>query len=140
MIRETKGNLKIPYRIVRLANGVASIESLEHGETFHPVVGPVAEAEALYVKQLRLPERMREYAGEFVIWDVGLGAAANVLTVLRAAQGIAGKLRVVSFDHTLAPLQFGLKHAGELGYFGGFESAVERFVKEQFVDFSNGAQ
>jgi len=80
---EAPDNLKL-YRIAKLANGVASVHSLEHKETFHPVVGPVAEAEALYVRQLRLPERMGESDGEFVIWDVGLGAAANVLTVLRA--------------------------------------------------------
>ena len=48
----------------------------------------MAEAEALYVKQLSLVERVREQEGEFVIWDVGLGAAANALTVLRAAREI----------------------------------------------------
>jgi tRNA U34 5-methylaminomethyl-2-thiouridine-forming methyltransferase MnmC len=104
------------------------------------VVRPVAEAEALYVKQLRLPERMRACAGQFIIWDVGLGAAANVLTVLRAARDIPGELLVVSFDHTLAPLKFGLEHAGELGYFGGFEDIVARFIAEQELPFDNGAQ
>jgi tRNA U34 5-methylaminomethyl-2-thiouridine-forming methyltransferase MnmC len=133
-------NLKIPYRIVKLGNGVSSIHSLEHDETFHPVVGPVAEAEGLYVKQLRLPQRMRQCAGEFVIWDVGLGAAANVLTVLRAAREIEGKLRVVSFDHTLAPLEFGLRHANELGYFDGFENTLRRLLSDHQVEFANGAQ
>jgi hypothetical protein len=47
------------------------------------VIGPEAEAEALHVRQLRLPERLRT-RGEFVIWDVGLGAAANAIAVLRA--------------------------------------------------------
>lgn len=72
------------YKIVKLASGVYSVHSLAERETFHPVIGPVAEAEALYVKQLCLPERVATHHGEFVIWDVGLGAAANVLTVLRA--------------------------------------------------------
>src|SRR5439155_19684217 len=52
----------IGYKIVRLANGVHSVHSLAHRETFHPVIGPVAEAEALYVKQLRLAERIRRQA------------------------------------------------------------------------------
>jgi tRNA U34 5-methylaminomethyl-2-thiouridine-forming methyltransferase MnmC len=125
---------------VKLANGVASIHSLEHDETFHPVVGPVAEAEALYVKQLRLPQRMAECRGEFVIWDVGLGAAANVLTLLRAARQIEGRLHIVSFDHKLAPLEFGLQHASELGYFGEFESTLKRFLSDHAVAFHNGAQ
>ena len=72
------------YRIVRLANGAHSVHSLAHHETFHPVVGPVAEAEALYVRQLRLAERVQPHQGEFVLWDVGLGAAANAITALRA--------------------------------------------------------
>ena len=64
------------YKLVRLANGAYSIHSVAEGETFHPVVGPVAEAQALYVNQLKLRERVRDEPGEFVIWDVGLGAAA----------------------------------------------------------------
>ena len=123
-----------------MANGVASIHSLEHGETFHPVVGPVAEAEALYVRQLRLPRRMREGDEEFVIWDVGLGAAANVLTMLKAAEDIPGKLRIISFDHTLAPLDFGLQHAHELGYFEGFEDVLKDFLRNHHVTFQNGQQ
>src|SRR5437867_2774571 len=119
---------------------MASIHSLEHNETFHPVVGPVAEAEALYVRQLRLPERMRACHEEFVLWDVGLGAAANVLTVLRASHQIPGKLRVVSFDHTLAPLEFGLEHAPELGYFADFEDPLKQLLRTHHVQLPNGQQ
>ena len=45
------------YQLVQLTSGGYSLHSLLHGETFHPVIGPVAEAEALYVNQLRLRER-----------------------------------------------------------------------------------
>src|SRR6266571_1225165 len=112
------------YKIVRLANGVHSVHSLAHGETFHPAIGPVAEAEALYVKQLRLVERVREQEGEFVIWDVGLGAAANALAVLRSTRHLACAIRLVSFDNTTEPLQFFFNHAKPLGYFRGFPSTV----------------
>src|SRR5471032_2841462 len=99
------------YQLVRLNNGICSVRSLIDDETFHPVVGPVAEAEALYVNQLRLCERLKNHSGEFVIWDVGLGGAANALTVLRATKNIACNIRLVSFDHTLEPLEFALKNA-----------------------------
>src|SRR6476660_10442 len=98
------------YKLVQLANGVHSVHSLAHRETFHPVIGPVAEAEALYVKQLRLVQRLQKHSGEFVIWDVGLGAAANALTVLRATRDITSLIRLVSFDNTIEPLCFALAH------------------------------
>ena len=82
---------------------------------------------------------MRDCRGEFVTWDVGLGAAANVLTVLRASQDIAGKLRIVSFDHTLAPLEFGLQHARELGYFDGFAEPLKALLRDHEVTFRHGA-
>src|SRR5207249_4578926 len=62
------------YKLVQLANGARGVHSLAYGETMHPVIGPAAEAVGLYVKQLRLVQRIRKHAGEFVIWDVGLGA------------------------------------------------------------------
>jgi hypothetical protein len=128
------------YQLVRLNNGICSVRSLADGETFHPVVGPVAEAEALYVNQLRLRERLQNQAGEFVIWDVGLGAAANALTVLRATRDIACQIRLVSFDHTLEPLEFALQHAADLGYFGGYEHHLQAFLREHRVTFQDGPQ
>ena len=130
------------YRLVKLANGTHSVHSVAHRETFHPVIGPVAEAEALYVNQLRLPERIAQHRGEFVIWDVGLGAAANVLTVLRATRdakpadaGHRQQLRIVSFDHTLEPLRFALEHASSLGYFDAFDGAVRTLLERHVVTF-----
>ena len=128
------------YQLVRLNNGICSVRSLADAETFHPVVGPVAEAEALYVNQLRLRERLKNHSGEFVIWDVGFGAAANALTVLRATKDIACKIRLMSFDHTLEPLEFALQHAAELGYFGGCEDHLKEFLREHRVKFQDGAQ
>jgi len=125
--------------VVTLANGVASVYSADYDETFHPVIGPVAEAEALYVRQLRLPERVRDCTEEFVIWDVGLGAAANVLTVLRALSTYKRAVNVVSFDCTLEPLQFGLQHGGELGYFDGFEELIQKLLCDYSVAFQHGA-
>jgi len=116
------------YQLVRLKNGTHSIRSLAEDETFHPVVGPVAEAEALYVKQLRLRQRLQLHEGEFVVWDVGLGAAANAIAVLRAASDLPCSLRIISFDRTLEPLEFALRHAAELGYFSGYEKAARELL------------
>jgi tRNA U34 5-methylaminomethyl-2-thiouridine-forming methyltransferase MnmC len=126
------------YQLVRLANGVHSIRSIAENETFHPVVGPVEEARQLYVEQLRLPQRIAAAKREFVIWDVGLGAAANVLTLLEAASESHANVRVLSFDHTLQPLEFAIQHARELGYPQPFVTELAALAKQQHVRFSRG--
>ncbi len=126
------------YELVRVASGAWSVRSRRDGETFHPVVGPVHEAEALYVRQLDLAARARATPGEFVLWDVGLGAAANVLTALRALADVPVRVRVESFDHTLAPLAFARAEHESLGYFGGYCDAVDTLLDRREAAWNNG--
>jgi tRNA U34 5-methylaminomethyl-2-thiouridine-forming methyltransferase MnmC len=127
------------YRIVKLANGSHSVHSLAHAETFHPVVGPVTEAHALYVTQARLRERLQQPATQpFVIWDVGLGAAANSLTILQAAREISCAVSLISFDHTLAPLEFALAHPEHLEYLAGHQHQLRDLLEHQHVTFQEG--
>jgi tRNA U34 5-methylaminomethyl-2-thiouridine-forming methyltransferase MnmC len=128
------------YRIIKLANGAHSIHSLAHHETFHPVIGPVAEAEALYVRQLRLVERIERHTGDFIVWDVGLGGAANALTFLRATRDTPSSIHLLSFDHTLEPLEFALHHTAALGYLAGYETHLRRLVETQRAVFRDGGQ
>jgi tRNA U34 5-methylaminomethyl-2-thiouridine-forming methyltransferase MnmC len=116
------------YQLVRVANGAWSVHSTAEDETFHPVVGPVAEAEALYLRQLDLRSRISRSATEFVIWDVGLGAGGNVLTILNATQDIPTNIRILSFDRTIEPLRFALQHREALGYVGGYAAAIEELA------------
>ena len=125
------------FEIVTVARGARSVRSLRHGETFHPGVGPMEEARSLHATQQRLVERARELgAGPFVVWDVGLGAAANALAVLEAFRDTGAMPRAVemhSFDRTLAPLEFALGRAAELGYFEGWETAVAGLLRDGAV-------
>jgi tRNA U34 5-methylaminomethyl-2-thiouridine-forming methyltransferase MnmC len=126
------------YQLVRLANGVHSIRSQAEHETFHPVVGPAEEARQLYVEQLRLPEKISAAGREFVLWDVGLGAAANVLTLLEASTGAHATIRILSFDHTLKPLGFAIQHASELVYPLPFVGELNALFTKQQVHFTRG--
>ena len=128
------------YKLVQLRNGAFSVHSTSHGETMHPGLGPKAEAQELYVRQLRLTERQRETHGEFVIWDVGLGAAANASTVFRNSRGLANRLHVISFEHTLEPLRFALQSSAALDYLGGYEPVIEQLIRRGAVMFDNGGQ
>ena len=115
-----------------VASGATSVHSFEHGETFHPVVGPMAEARGLHVGESRLAGRVASGAGPFVIWDVGLGAAANAIAVLEALSGVetAREIELHSFDSTTAPLEFAAVHATELGYLTQWMPAVGTLLAE----------
>lgn len=127
------------YRIVKLTSGVHSVHSLSYGETFHPVIGPEAEAEALYVRQLNLRERVTHHSTPFVMWDVGLGAAANPITVLRALHDIPARLHILSFDETTEPLRFALEHAATLRYLLGYENPLGELLLNGSVSFPKGS-
>jgi hypothetical protein len=126
------------YQLVQLANGAKTLFSAGYCEKMHPGLGPQAEAELLYVRQLRICERLRNHSGEFVIWDVGLGAAANAIAALRATREISGQLRIISFDNTSEPLEFALKNATALGYPAGYENQTAGLLRERRVEFENG--
>lgn len=123
----------VSYELIKLRNGAFSLRSLEYGETMHPAIGPLAEAEALYVDQLHIPERLAQHKGPFVVWDVGLGAAANAIAVLNATRG--HELLLLSFDSTTEPLRFALAHTDELGYLKPFRTHLESFLRRAEVRF-----
>lgn len=108
--------------MVTVQSGARSLRSRDHRETFHPVVGPMAEARALHVVQQRLRERALALEGQMVIWDVGLGAAANAVAALEGLEGCEAQLH--SFDITDTALAFALEHAQELEYLAPFQDAA----------------
>jgi queuine tRNA-ribosyltransferase len=126
------------YQLVQLRNGAQTLFSASYGEKLHPGLGPAAEAELLYVRQLQICERMKNGVGEFVVWDIGLGGAANALALLRATREIPGRLRVVSFDNTAEPLAFALKNAAALEYPAGYETQLAELLEKKRVEFQNG--
>jgi len=126
------------YELVRVASGAHSVHSLAYKETFHPVIGPVAEAEALYVRQTRLIERLSAAGSEFVIWDIGLGAAANPVTVLNSLTDVAAqctRLKIISFDQTIEPLRFALSNVHSLPFLRGYEAHLDDLISDKEVRF-----
>jgi len=104
----------------------------------HPGFGPTLEAETLYIRQLKVRERMQQQADEFVVWDVGLGAGANPLTLLRQTRDLSCPLRILSFDNTSGPLEFALGHADQLPYFHDYQNTVRDLLKQKRIEFSDG--
>ncbi len=69
-----------------------------------------------------------------VVWDVGLGAAANALAVLEEWREMSAPLHLHSFDSTLKPLSFAREHAAELEYLLPWTDAVEKLCWNYAAD------
>ena len=118
------------FEIVTVESGAKSLRSLEFGQTFHPVTGPMAEAVALHVVQQRLASRVAACEKPFVIWDVGFGAAANTIAAIDALADCGREVRIHSFDKTSAPIEFALLHADALGYIAAHEKSLRELLSE----------
>jgi tRNA U34 5-methylaminomethyl-2-thiouridine-forming methyltransferase MnmC len=104
---------KSPFEIVKTTMGATSIKDNGTGEILHNPVGPWEESRALYVKQSNLEERLLESRPEpLVLYDVGLGAAFNVVAALEVfyklkASGRSFRdLQIMSFETDLTLLDF----------------------------------
>jgi len=122
---DREGHPRGSHEIVQTRGGALAMRSLVDGEVMHPGVGPLVEAEQLYVRQSRL--RARLLAGEggsvdrLVLFDVGLGAGSNALAARSASEALpegAARLELVSFERDLGALELALATAEPFGWCG----------------------
>lgn len=118
------------FEIVTTTAGALSIRNNVVNEIMHNPVGPWAEANALYIEPSQLAKRLNSPGPELVIFDVGLGAAANALAALHCARGKARTMRLVSFELDLELLQFALENSIQFEHFRGFEGAIGTLLKD----------
>lgn len=116
------------YEVHVAEEGFASIRQISSGEIMHSHTPPMVEAKALYVDQSGLAERLRlpaeadpSAAAPLVIWDLGLGAAANAMAAIHcyeaeASQGPVRPLRVISFESDLDSLRLAMTHKNRFEY------------------------
>jgi len=129
---EGVSNEGVSHEIVQTRGGALAIRSLADGEVMHPGVGPLVEAEQLYVRQSRLRERLvaRE-ADRLVLFDVGLGAGSNALAARSASEGLpaaAARLELVSFERDLGALELALAAGEAFGWRGEAADAARALL------------
>ena len=100
----------------------------------HPIVGPVAEAESLYVKGLDLVARAGRM-DRFCVWDIGMGAAANALVATRALLGATPNIEIISFDHTAGALRFAAEHRDDFQYVADFIPEINELLADRDIAF-----
>jgi queuine tRNA-ribosyltransferase len=116
------------YEVHKAWEGFASIRQISSGEIMHSRTAPMEEANRLYIEQSNLAERLplpanedAESAEPLVIWDVGLGAAANAMAAIncyeeQAALGPVRPLRIISFENDLDSLRLAFRHNRDFPY------------------------
>lgn len=133
--------MKINHELVVFENGEISLKDLALGETMHSKIGPWDEANAIYVEQSGLATRLEsqdESAPSLVLFDVGLGLAANSLAALECRNRLVQtgkkvrKLRIISFENDLSGLRLALNHRDQFPFFSGFEGILEELLSQGF--------
>jgi queuine tRNA-ribosyltransferase len=118
--RRSERGLKLgDYEVIEQEAGFSSIRQVSSGEIMHSVSPPEEEARHLYLEPSRLRERLTDGRSEspLIIWDVGLGAAANAMALIKAtesllSEGIAFRrsLQIESFERDLDSLRLACRH------------------------------
>jgi queuine tRNA-ribosyltransferase len=109
------------YEILQAWEGFSSIRQVSSGEIMHSRTDPSKEARELYVEQSHLAERLRDRAqidNTLVIWDVGLGAAANAMAAIECYErsDAVRPLQIISFENDLNSLRLALSHPRSFPY------------------------
>ncbi|MGL4368591.1 MAG: MnmC family methyltransferase [Spirochaetota bacterium] len=105
------------YEVIQQKAGFYSIRDKSSGEIMHSVTEPVTESRELYVRQCR-PEKelLHSMEKDFVIWDVGLGAATNAMTTIhecdkiRKETGARRPVHIVSFENDMDSFRLALQN------------------------------
>jgi len=111
------------------------MRSLSDNEVMHPGVGPLVEAEQLYVRQSRLEERLRaaesRRSAALVVLDVGLGAGSNALAARAASERApagATRLELYSFERDFGALELALASGETFGWQGEAAEAARALL------------
>ena len=115
------------FALVTLGSGAKSLRCLVRGETFHPKIGPIKEASLLHVEQQRLLQRGQENE-KIILWDVGLGAAANAIAAIESLRGCIAEVEIHSFEQSLSSLEFALRHKSAIPYLEKTSAQVEELL------------
>ncbi len=115
--------------VVATRSGALAMRDKVTGELMHPIVGPLVEAQRLYVAPSRIEARLQDDDDDdprpLVLLDVGLGAGSNAIAAWKVSARLgpsARRLEIVSFDRTAAAMELAVSaahmHAASFGYDG----------------------
>ncbi|MDZ4725677.1 MAG: tRNA guanosine(34) transglycosylase Tgt [Leptospira sp.] len=134
------------YEMIESKNGkYFSIKQKSSGEVMHSVNSPIEEANALYILQSKLAEKLSSHFNdinlsespinptkqELVLWDVGLGAATNAMAAVICHETLLQKTKLIieSFENDLTPLKLAFNNHGKFPHL--FHKAPKQILQNQ---------
>lgn len=94
-----------PFELVPCIEGTTLKDPLT-GQPMHSAIGPIEEARRIYLGPSRLQERLSQAGAPLVLWDVGMGIAANASVALELHD--SRSLEIHSFENSLDGLRTAL--------------------------------
>jgi queuine tRNA-ribosyltransferase len=101
------------YDILVGDHGLGAVRHIETGETMHSSKDPREEARSLYVEQPAIINRTQTSTSPIVIWDIGLGAATNVMeciSALEATPSTDAAVKIISFESDLDSMRLAIEN------------------------------
>jgi tRNA U34 5-methylaminomethyl-2-thiouridine-forming methyltransferase MnmC len=128
------------HELVSLPNGRYSVKPTTSSEAMHSSIGAWEEAELLYVGQARLAQRLCEAGPELVLFDVGMGIAANALAAIECFMKSHPErdLRIVSFEKHVDALELALSRSECFPWIERHRSAVADLLGNRHWSLSRG--
>ena len=107
-----------------------TLKDLITGETMHSSIGAWEEAHSLYVGQSDLGAARPGRPGPLVVYDVGMGVAANATALLEAARSHPiPSVHVVSFENDPSGLALALEHLDAFPYLRPWEPRLRELLR-----------
>ena len=131
------------YQIDYFSNGSASLKDLELQETMHSTIGPWTEAHQVYISPSQLALRLTQtsMSGPLVLYDLGLGIAANALCALQVFQDLSKcdtkpirDLHLISFEKDLKGIELALQNPKSFPYLLPFESLLHELLEQNRIE------
>lgn len=131
--------MKNGHDLVIFENGEVSVQNSALGETMHSKIGPWKEAHSIYIEQSGLSSRLavhKERSSPLVIFDVGLGLAANSIAALECRRRLmdTGKklrpLQTISFENDPSGLELALRNPEKFPFLSGYQEILEKLLHE----------
>jgi queuine tRNA-ribosyltransferase len=128
------------YQIENFPNGQASLRDLNVNETMHSLIGPWEEAQLIYIQQSQLKKRFQNgggMSGPLVIFDVGLGIAANALGAIEEFLGTNPQcdLQIISFENQTEGLKYALGQVSNFPFLERHQESVRKLLADGEVHF-----